>query len=218
MSALLANTLADLAERIRVVSASADEAHKAAIERMLEAGHLLLEAKEACPHGQWLPFLERAGIHERKARRYMQLARSGLNPGHVSDLGGLKAALDYLAYRERIIDPTLESTAIEIQAYWQMTIAKTLDMGTIFAQAKSSFAERAAKHQWSAATRDQHWRDWLERLSFKPVEAEAYIRAAETRDPIDAEAAANIFLEKMLASPEILEQLLTQSIAEAAQP
>jgi hypothetical protein len=68
MSEALSNALADLAERIRGVNASADEAHKVATEKMIEAGHMLLEAKDACPHGQWADFLERTGSTSARRR------------------------------------------------------------------------------------------------------------------------------------------------------
>src|SRR4051794_10417203 len=92
------NRLADLADRIREANAAMLAASQEAAERALQAGRLLIEAKGECRHGDWLPFLERAGIHERQARRLMQLARSGLKPDTVSDLG-IKGALELLAKR-----------------------------------------------------------------------------------------------------------------------
>jgi hypothetical protein len=92
------NHLADLAERIREAEQAMQDAALEAAKRALEAGHLLIEAKEACRHGQWLPFLAKAGMGERKAQRLMQLARSGLKPDTVSDLG-IKGALDLIAMR-----------------------------------------------------------------------------------------------------------------------
>jgi hypothetical protein len=96
---VLANSLADLAERIKEASAGAAAAERLSVECVLEAGRLLVRGKRACGHGEWLPFLARAGISERKAQRHMQLARSGLNPTQVSDLGGTKAALEFLSRR-----------------------------------------------------------------------------------------------------------------------
>src|SRR3954465_11092633 len=87
------NRLGDLADRIREANAAMLAASQEAAERALQAGRLLIEAKAECQHGDWLPFLERAGIHERQARRLMQLARSGLESDTVSDLG-IKGALD----------------------------------------------------------------------------------------------------------------------------
>jgi hypothetical protein len=90
---LLSNSLTVLADRIKDAISASDTAEKTAIEKALEAGHLLYEAKAVCQHGDWLPFLHRAGMPERKAQRYMKLAEAGLKPDTVSDLGGIKAAL-----------------------------------------------------------------------------------------------------------------------------
>lgn len=96
---MLSNTMADLAERIASISALADASLAAASAAYLEAGVLLCDARERSQHGNWLTFLERARMGERKAQRLMQLARSGLKSDTVSGLGGIKGALDYLAQR-----------------------------------------------------------------------------------------------------------------------
>ena len=95
---VLSNSLTDMAERIRQATTRAAEAY-------LEAGRLLVEAKAACGHGHWLPFLERAGVHERQARRMMRLAKSGLTSDTVSEMG-IKAALGSLAEQRppRVVD------------------------------------------------------------------------------------------------------------------
>jgi hypothetical protein len=43
----------------------------------LETGKILLQAKAALPHGQWLPMLVKAGLHRRTAQVWMEVA---LNP------------------------------------------------------------------------------------------------------------------------------------------
>lgn len=93
----LSNSLADLAERIRDADRQSCEAERSAIEKALEAGHLLCDAKRECRYGDWGPLLQRARVHERKARRLMQLARSGLKPDTVSALGGIRFALEWLS-------------------------------------------------------------------------------------------------------------------------
>src|SRR5689334_18301388 len=92
------NRLADLAERIRAANSAMLAASQEAAKRALEAGRLLIDAKAECRHGDWLPFLDKAGIHERQARRLMQLARSGLKSDTVSDLG-IKGALEVTSKR-----------------------------------------------------------------------------------------------------------------------
>jgi hypothetical protein len=90
-----------------------DAAEKSAIDKAIEAGRLLCEAKATCCHGKWLPFLERSGVPERKAQRYMKLARSGLKSDTVSDLGGIKAALAWL---ESVPDVALKVKELSLRA------------------------------------------------------------------------------------------------------
>ncbi len=101
MNVQASNRLGDLAQRIRQASDRAKVASVESAELYLEAGRLLIEAKAECTHGDWLPFLEMTGVHERQARRLMQLARSGLKSDTVSDLGGVTAALEYLAEKKQ---------------------------------------------------------------------------------------------------------------------
>ncbi|WP_077962404.1 DUF3102 domain-containing protein [Ensifer adhaerens] len=98
---ILSNSLAVAAETIRATVAEAEAAARTSVDKSIEAGHALVSAKALCKHGQWLPFLERAGIHERQARRLMQLAEAGLKSDTVSDLGGIKAALEFISKRKR---------------------------------------------------------------------------------------------------------------------
>jgi hypothetical protein len=97
----LSNSMADLAERVRQATTRGKAASVEAAEAYLEAGRLLIEAKGACGHGHWLPFLARAGVHERQARRMMQLARSGLKSDTVSDIG-VKAVLEKIGQSEAL--------------------------------------------------------------------------------------------------------------------
>lgn len=97
----LSNSLADLAEQVKVANEAIALAGRTTAEKALEAGRLLIAGKAGCAHGEWLPFLERAGINDRTARRFMTLARSGLNRTQVTDLGGIRGALEHLAGQRR---------------------------------------------------------------------------------------------------------------------
>jgi hypothetical protein len=69
------NILADLAARIRHEHEAGVLAIKRGLAHAVEAGKLLIEAREQIPHGQWLPWLrEQCSVPERSARRYMELA------------------------------------------------------------------------------------------------------------------------------------------------
>lgn len=96
---LLSNRLTALAEDVKTEADALAAAERSAAEHALNAGRLLCEAKDACRHGEWLPFLARAGVPERSAQRWMKLHRSGLKNDIVSDLGGVVAALHFLSLR-----------------------------------------------------------------------------------------------------------------------
>ena len=96
----ISNALADLAERVREAHEASATAERTSIEKAIEAGHLLIEAKDTCAHSDWLFFLARAAVAERKAQRLMQIAHSGLKPDTVSGLGGIKGTIAYLAARQ----------------------------------------------------------------------------------------------------------------------
>lgn len=91
------NSLAELAGAIRLAHASFGEAAEEAAARAIEAGTLLIEAKELVSHGQWASWLNaNVGFSERTARRYMQLARSGLKRPRVAELG-IRGAAEAIA-------------------------------------------------------------------------------------------------------------------------
>jgi hypothetical protein len=94
------NRLPILAAQVRCAAADIAAATAAMAEKAIEAGHALVEAKSLIGHGGWLPFLVEAGVHERTAQRYMELARSNLTSDTVSLLGGVTAALRFLHLRE----------------------------------------------------------------------------------------------------------------------
>ena len=96
--------LAELAER-------ASALHRRSIESYIECGRVLLEAREVADHGQWGEFLHQAGIPERTAQRMTRLARAGIKPDTVSDLGGIRATLDAIA--------TVEKWPVETRAWWE---------------------------------------------------------------------------------------------------
>ncbi|WP_095087781.1 DUF3102 domain-containing protein [Mesorhizobium sophorae] len=93
------NRLPVLAAEIRASHEQMLQATLTAAAKAMQAGHALIEAKSLVAHGEWLPFLKEAGVAERQAQRYMVLARSGLKPDTVTDLGGIKAALQYVSAR-----------------------------------------------------------------------------------------------------------------------
>jgi hypothetical protein len=67
------DALSDLAARIK----AAHEKAKSGLAAAMDAGDLLVEAKERMDRGQWVPWLmDHCDISERTAQRYMRLARN----------------------------------------------------------------------------------------------------------------------------------------------
>ena len=64
----------------------------------LEAGRLLLEAREVCPHGEWQDALREQGIPKRTASRLILFARCGVQIGHCAVLtdGQLEAVIGHM--------------------------------------------------------------------------------------------------------------------------
>ena len=70
------NRLPVLAGEINRAHKAAREAAQTSLERAIEAGERLIEAKALVAHGQWLPWLkELCDLSERSAQAYMRLAR-----------------------------------------------------------------------------------------------------------------------------------------------
>jgi hypothetical protein len=61
----------------RSLSVIADEIHKLQRVNLFALGELFLEAKDACEHGEWLPWIEEQGWSADSAERAMKVARLG---------------------------------------------------------------------------------------------------------------------------------------------
>jgi hypothetical protein len=87
------NWLATLAADIRALHAGIRRSAEQAARDTIEAGKLLIEAKAGLAHGEWESWLrQNCDLSARTARRYMAIARSGLKPAVVADLGLTAAA------------------------------------------------------------------------------------------------------------------------------
>lgn len=77
---------------IEVITREILDAKRRGGEAILTIGRCLTEAKQALPHGEWLPWLnERVEFSERTAQNFMRLAREWSNPQALADLGAAKA-------------------------------------------------------------------------------------------------------------------------------
>jgi hypothetical protein len=87
------NWLATIAADIRALHAGIRRSAEQAARDTIEAGKLLIEAKGGLAHGEWESWLrQNCDLSARTARRYMTIARSGLEPAIVADLGLTAAA------------------------------------------------------------------------------------------------------------------------------
>jgi multidrug resistance efflux pump len=92
-----------------MIAAAHDAAARAAyvsIEKAIEAGEALIEAKELLGHGEWLPWLGGVEMSARTAQRYMRLARHkdavlDTQKRHATDLS-LREALALLDTRTEL--------------------------------------------------------------------------------------------------------------------
>ena len=117
------NHLIDLAARIKAEHEAVSVALKDSVRHAIEAGSLLLEAKEQLKHGQWLPWLrDHCIMSERTAQLYMRCAKSRetiekqIRNG-VADLSlneaaamlalssDMKKLFDFVRQLERLSDP-----------------------------------------------------------------------------------------------------------------
>jgi N6-adenosine-specific RNA methylase IME4 len=95
------NLLTDLAARIRAEHEATAVAMQRGVEHAINAGRLLIEAKQIVHRGDWLPWLrDHCQVSERMAQRYMLLARHAseleANTTRVSDMT-VRGALKLLA-------------------------------------------------------------------------------------------------------------------------
>ena len=124
--------LNELAER-------ASRTYNRSLEAWFQCAAILAKAREIAAHGEWLPFLEHAGIPERSARRMIRFARAGVQIGHVADLGGIREADEALALVEAWPDETRE--------WW-------LDQVGIGGAMQVAINVRTARERWQRAVDD----------------------------------------------------------------
>lgn len=116
-------------------------------EAILTIGRCLTEAKQAIPHGEWLPWLnERVEFSERTARRFMKLYRECSNRPALADLGASKALM-LLALPDSERDQFMEDhNVIDMSARQLEQAIKDRDearKAAETAQAEASAAEQA---------------------------------------------------------------------------
>lgn len=133
--------------RIEAITQEILDAKRRGGEAILTIGRCLTEAKQAIPHGEWLPWLnERVEFSERTARRFMKLYRECSNRPALADLGASKALM-LLALPDSERDQFMEDhNVIDMSARQLEQAIKDRDearKAAETAQAEASAAEQA---------------------------------------------------------------------------
>jgi hypothetical protein len=74
-----------------------------AVQYAAKCGEKLIQAKNACAHGEWLPWLEaNCRVNQRQSQRYMRLAQEmpqliDSNTSHGTHFDSIKTAIAYLS-------------------------------------------------------------------------------------------------------------------------
>lgn len=212
------------AERIENITVQIITYKQVAGQAILEIGRLLIEAKEALPHGEWGGWLrDRVEFSERQAQNFMRCAREyASNPQLVADLGIRKAiALLDIPEEER------ESFAEETNAA-QLTARQLEEAIKARDRAEEDLAEKgrqlslangclAGKEAELAQARKE-----LEELRSRPVEVAVETVADETAVKRAAKQAAKEAREKAeqkaakaLQAEQAKVQELEQALAKA---
>jgi hypothetical protein len=98
-----------LAGRIKAEHAAVCDSLKASVRHAMAAGDLLIEAKAALPHGQWLPWLrDHCGFHLRTAQSYMRLAndRAAIEAANRDSYLPIREAVALLAAPAEDVEPS----------------------------------------------------------------------------------------------------------------
>ena len=142
----------NLAEQIEAEHQAAIGAARSAIEHAVECGRLLLEAKVALPHGQWLPWLDaNTSVSARQSQRYMKLAAAVLEgkcdvASYLTVEGALAALVSPKADAAPEIDDALN--VLGAHGVRKMALDELLDLGCIVTRVSLSLPKGLAFEDW----------------------------------------------------------------------
>ena len=136
------NRLPVLAAQIVRAHQEAQQASETSIEKAIEAGEALIEAKEQVKHGEWLPWLKAncPDMSQRTVQRYMRIAKNKdtlAKTTRVSDLS-LRGAIDAL------VPPTaLDEHADRINELSEQMLNNASELGCLMAETRAHFGSDA---------------------------------------------------------------------------
>ena len=93
------------------------------IEAALEAGGFLNQARAEVRHGDWDEYLKSVEVNRRTAEKWMRLARSGVKPTTVANLGGINVTLKRLS---EMLDFTAETMHPDKQVPYMKAVLESL--------------------------------------------------------------------------------------------
>jgi hypothetical protein len=112
--------LCDLAKRINLACRKVEDSFQNMLDHAIEAGGLLIEAKDTVGHGGWLAWLnENCRVSPRQSQNYMRLAREvpklGANAQRVSQLT-MRDALRAISTDTKMVAALPHETALKVIA------------------------------------------------------------------------------------------------------
>lgn len=93
--------LPELATRAQSLHGEIVATRKRGLSLAMDAGDVLINAKELVPHGGWSDWLASVGINARTAQLYMQVSR-GRDDLKSATVAGLREAAEWLAERAKV--------------------------------------------------------------------------------------------------------------------
>jgi hypothetical protein len=100
--------LQDADRMVEAAEQKTESARQEQARRRLELGRLLIDAKRACKHGDWLPYLAKLGIEPRSAQNWMAIA------GFMEAKSETQPSVSYLP--DAPPSPTPASTSARVSA------------------------------------------------------------------------------------------------------
>jgi len=127
--------LRELAAKINAEHSAAHGHARQALEHAAECGRRLIEAKAACPHGDWLPWLEaNTSVGARQSQKYMRLAEGWAEIEGKCDPSShlnLTRALELIAAPVPDTGAEPDPRAVEIGMYWRHLLLSLGDFARV---------------------------------------------------------------------------------------
>lgn len=182
----------------------------------LEIGNDLIEAKEACEHGQWLPFLRDIGFSSSTAANYMRIAKEVSADSRVAQLPYTKILAVLAAppeEREELAAAAEDMSAAEIKRLTEER-NKAAEAANV-ESARAEQAEREAKEYYDEIA---HLRTKIQGLEAKSEKMKADLLTAENnRVEVEVERIPEDYdiMKARLAAAEKNAQELMDAAADA---